>query len=107
MPSVYNNLGVAFDYPDNWKLVEEEIEAWPRVVSVQTTENAFWMLQIHAEGKPRDLAAEALKVMQAEYENVESEVVTETVEETEFDGFDLQFYCFDFLIAARIRSFTL
>ena len=108
MPSIYNNLGVAFDYPDNWQLVEEEIEAWPRVVSVQTTENAFWMLQIHATGKPRDLAAEALKVMQQEYENIESEVVTEMVEETEFIGFDLQFLLYRiFLIAARIRSFIL
>ena len=107
MPACYKNLGVAFDYPENWIVREEETVAWPRQVSLQSSDTSFWMLQIHHQENPRELAALSLKTMKDEYEELEAEPVTERIEDVEVVGFDMDFYCLDFLIVAKTRSMEL
>ena len=44
MPAVYDNLGVRFLYPENWSIIDEDDEGWPRTVTVQSKETGFWTL---------------------------------------------------------------
>lgn len=107
MPHVYKNFGIEFSYPENWTVTEEEVQDWPRLVSLESPENAIWALHIHQHSEPRALAEETLKTMREEYESLECEPTTDLIEDVEVVGFDMNFYCLDFLVAARTRSFDL
>lgn len=102
----YENFGVGFQYPENWKIVDEQPDDWPRSVSVQSPGSGFWMLQIFpAVADPATLAADVLKTIQQEYQEVEAESVHEPLAGVNTLGHDLTFYCLDLIVAARTRAF--
>jgi hypothetical protein len=104
MTAKYDKFGIQFLYPENWSVVEEELDDWPHGVTVQSPDNAYWELQVYPSRMSRSkLTAEVLKVMQDEYEGLESQVVTEEIGERSAVGYDLSFFCLDFLITSQIR----
>ena len=104
MTAKYDKLGLQFLYPENWSILEEDLDDWPHGITVQSPGSAYWELQVYPSRLRRtDLTAEVLKVMQEEYEELESQVVTEEICQRPAIGYDLSFFCLDFLIASRIR----
>ena len=51
--------------------------------------------------EPRSLLDQVLTSMQAEYEGVESAVIHDQFADVESLGYDMCFYCLDFLVNAR------
>lgn len=101
----YENFGVAFQYPENWKIVDEQLDDWPRSVSVQSPGSGFWMLQVFPQSSQAEsLATETLKTIQQDYQEVEAEAVSEELAGVETRGFDATFYCLDMIVTARIRT---
>jgi len=106
MVAIYENFGVRFLYPENWTVQDEQLEAWPRSVSLQSPNGAYWELQVYPSGtSPGQLVKQALTAMRGIYEDLEAEAVTEELWKVTARGYDLQFFCLDFLVTSRIRSF--
>ena len=108
MSARYENFGVRFLYPENWGIVDEDASNWPRTVTVQSPDSGFWALHVYSPAQENvDLASDLLKSMRTEYEEIETETITETINDVEFVGYDLNWYCLDFIVTAQIRSFTI
>ena len=106
LPAKYENFGVEFLYPENWSVAEECLDEWPRSVSIQSPDGAFWELEVYPTRiSPEDLCRQVLDAMQQEYESIESERTTEEVYGLAAVGYDLCFFCLDFLVMSRIRAF--
>lgn len=106
MPATYERFGVKFLYPDNWKVTEEQLDDWPRSVSVQSPEGSYWQLHVYPTRKtPVKLADEVLAAMQQVYDGLEAEPVRESWGETAAVGHDMNFFCLDLMVTARVRGF--
>ncbi len=105
MPATFDNLGITFQYPDNWQLDEAEIRAGQSAVTVYSPGGAFWTVAMHpASAEPARMAQAALDAMRKEYEDLEAEPVDETVAGHKLIGFDLNFFYLDLTNTAGIRS---
>jgi hypothetical protein len=108
MPAVYDKLGVRFLYPENWRVADEELDEWPRSVSVQSPGSGFWSLHVYqAPVDPATIAAEVLQTMKEEYSGLEAIEVTERIGDAEAVGHDMDFCCLDFIVTSHTRSFRL
>ncbi|MGO9112432.1 MAG: hypothetical protein ACLP9L_24645 [Thermoguttaceae bacterium] len=106
MPATFDNLGITFQYPDNWQLDEEEMRAGQSAVTVfRPGGTAFWSVAVHtASADPARMAQAALDAMRKEYEGLEAEPVNETIAGRDLIGFDLNFFYLDLTNTASIRS---
>ena len=104
MPARYEKLGIAFQYPENWGLDEEDALAGRRSVTVVSPGGAFFSVAVHPRSaEPRQLAEAAVEAMREEYEGVEVEAADETVEGRELAGFNLGFFFLDLTNTAWVR----
>lgn len=107
MPKTYDRMGLKFQYPDNWTLDEEEALAGNQSVSVYSPGGAFWSVAAHPRSaSAQALADAALAAMKEEYEDVESEPVTETIAGTDTLGYDINFCYLDLTSTATVRVGT-
>ena len=106
MPARFDRLGITFLYPENWRLDEEEaLQGHQSVTVYSPSGGAFWSVAIHPPSEdPAKLAAAALKVMQQEYEDLDSEAASETLGDREMVGYDMNFFCLDLTNSAVVRS---
>ena len=101
----YDRAGIRFCYPENWTVADDEADRRRRSVLVQAPSGAFWSVDLCLQAtNSRDLAAEVLQTMQREYVDLEAEAVTDKIGGLEATGYDMQFYCLDLIIAARLRT---
>jgi len=106
MPAVYEKMGIRFLYPDNWTLDEEEALRGNSSITVHSPGGAFWSLVLHSAGAdPAELAATALRALQAEYQDSEAVPVNEQINGRSISGYDLNFFYLDFTNTALIRAF--
>jgi hypothetical protein len=104
MPASFDHLGVRFQYPESWALETSE-DGEGNDVTVYNPEGAFWSLTIHDQGEPESLAKEAVAAMQAEYDELDCEQVTDSIAGQRLTAYDLNFYCLDLTNTAHIRAF--
>ncbi len=106
MPAKYEKLGIAFQYPENWTLDEEDAISGRGSVTVYSPGGGFWTVALHPESAdPSKLAQAAVDAMKGEYEGLEVEEAREDLAGHELSGFDLNFFYLDLTNTARIRSF--
>lgn len=104
MPGIYDQQGVKFLYPDNWTLAGQSLDTEPIVVELQSPSSAFWTLHVYSlENDAGEIIDEFRDAMSAEYENIEVETVDEMEGEEPVLGYDMAFYCLDFLVSAKVR----
>lgn len=77
MPATFDNLGISFQYPDNWQLDEEDIRAGQSAVTVFSPGGAFWSVAMHTKSaaEPMQMAEAALEAMRKEYDELDAEPV--------------------------------
>ena len=106
MPAVFENYGVKFIYPENWKLFEEG-EHWPKEVCVESPSGAQWTLHLYEPAKdPKQLVRGAREAIEGEYEQVEAEYLQEPIGSTVAEGCNLTFFYLDLLVICQARCFT-
>jgi hypothetical protein len=104
MTAVFDKLGIRFQYPENWTLETDAAGGGQQTVSVYSPEGAFWTVMRHpANTDLTELAQTALVAMQNEYDELDSEAVSEEIGDVELSGYDLNFYCLDLTNTAWIR----
>lgn len=105
--AIYEKEGVSFQYPENWSL-DEVLNEDSTDVTIHSPAGAVWSIAIFPKScDPSHVAAESLKAMQAEYPDLESEAVEETLADLALIGFDIDFICLDLIVTGTLRAFRL
>jgi hypothetical protein len=101
----FDHFGLAFDYPDNWRVETDDSERRYAAVTVYSPEGAFWGVSGHESGGiPAMLAKAVVDQMRDEYRDLDCEPAEETIGDHTLAGFDLNFYCLDLTNTAQIRT---
>ncbi len=107
MVATYDRHEIRFVYPENWELREEYQSAETHCVTLQSPGSGFWMLQaVQTAKSPELLAAEALRSVKQEFGDVEVVRIEEELEGIPAVGYDMLFYCLDFVVSSKVRSFA-
>ena len=105
MPALYEHQGIRFYYPENWSLVDEELEAWPRSVTVQSAETSFFSLHVYPAGEEMgpiiDTVIDTIREVYPELEILEAK---EKLGDVPAQGVDICFFFLDLLVEAKIRA---
>ncbi len=105
MSAVYDKLGIRFEYPENWKLDEQDALDGAPAVTVYSPQGAFWSVTLHeSSAQPRQLIDAALAAMRQVYSELDVEEVVEEMQGRESVGYDMNFYCLDFTNTSCVRS---
>ncbi len=108
MVATYDSLGVEITYPENWLITDEDLEQWPRTVSIQSPEGSFWSLFLYpGDSSADEVTKEVLEAMRLDYEQLESFPVNEKIGAENAIGYDVDFYCMNMIVHAQIRCFPL
>ncbi len=104
MPVTYDDLGIRFQFPENWSLeADDEVPDRPSV-TVYSPGGAFWTVVRRGPGDDLgQMADEAAAAVREEYPGSDSEAVREILGEAELQGYDLNFICLDLINTACVR----
>jgi hypothetical protein len=104
MPAVYQDFGVRFLYPENWSVLDEETDQWPRTVTLQSQETGFWTLQVYPPDQDAKQAVTAvIESIRDVYPDLEVLPAKEMIAEAQAKGVDIAFFYLDLLVEAKIR----
>ena len=104
MPAVYQQFGVRFLYPENWSVLDEETDEWPRTVTLQSPETGFWTLQVYPPDQDaRQAVLTVIESIREVYPDLEVLPAKETIADAETKGVDIAFFYLDLLVEAKIR----
>ena len=105
MTGKYERSGVRFLYPENWEVAQDQSDKETRSVLVQAPSGAFWSVDLCIQAmNDHDLAEQVLDTMKQEYTDLESEAVTDQIGGQAATGYNMQFYCMDLVVTARVRA---
>jgi hypothetical protein len=105
MPALYEHFGIRFLYPENWSLVDEEREAWPRSVTVQNEETCFFSLHVYpAKQDMGPIIDTVIETIREEYSELEILEAKEKIGDVPAQGVDICFFYLDLLVEAKIRA---
>lgn len=104
MPAKFDSFGIAFQYPDNWTLDEEDVHAGQNCATVYSPGGGFWSVAIHPSStQPAELAVAVVEAMKGEYEELEVADARQTIAGHQLVGYNLSFYYLDLINTAEIR----
>jgi hypothetical protein len=104
--STYNKDGVAFAYPENWKLDEESDDEARVSLTVSSPNTAFWTLIVYAGLLDLDsVVDQTLAALKLEYPELEAFDAQELVAGSTLRGKDATFFYLDLTSTTRIRAF--
>lgn len=105
MLGAFDRDGVQFQFPDSWKLNEEEktINGW--TITVEGPTVAFMIVSYSPDtDDPNDLITAALEGLKEEYKDLEIDDVVDTLANQPAIGFDVSFAQFDLTVTSWIRA---
>ncbi len=105
MVAVFEDAGIRFRYPENWRLEREDNEAgW--TVTVQSPDTAFLMLCLREDMPSTDQLVETtLETLREEYPELEADERVDSVGGQPAVGHDIRFFSFDLTNTCWTRSF--
>ena len=105
MPALYEHQGIRFYYPENWSLVDVELEAWPRSVTVQSEETSFFSLHVYpAKQGMAEVIDTVIDTIREVYPDLEILEGKEKLGDVQAGGVDICFFFLDLLVEAKIRA---
>jgi len=105
MPGRFDQHGIHFRYPENWRLDQEETDSgW--TVTVQSPGTAFFLLSYDGEMPPPEQMLETtLEALRSDYPDLEVSDQLETLAGQPAVGHDVQFTSLDLTNTCWTRSF--
>jgi hypothetical protein len=101
----FDERGLHFRYPTNWKL-ERQASEHGFSIWLQSPETAFFMLSLHDDlPTPEELAETALATLRQDYEDLEAEDALESLAGQPALGHDIRFFSLDLTNTAWTRCF--
>jgi hypothetical protein len=100
----FSRNGITLKYPTNWTLdPQEDGEGWS--ITLSSPQTAFLIVSLHSDAtNVSTLAHEALTALQAEYPDVESEHLVDTLALAPAIGYDFDFLTVDTTVVGWIRA---
>lgn len=103
MPQVFDEYGIRFIYPDNWSLAEPQGGDGIVDIMVETPGAGFWSVQILPAGMElKECFKKILNGLNQEYQYLEIDRCTDEIAGRQLDGYDVQFFCLDFVVDAKL-----
>ena len=101
----FQDAGIRFQYPENWRLEREDTDAgW--TVSVQSPETAFLMLCLREDMPSTDQMTEtALEALREEYPDLEADDCVDSLAGQPAIGHDIRFFSLDLTNTCWTRCF--
>jgi hypothetical protein len=95
LPQLFDENGIRFQYPDNWKLDRQDgDDGWS--VTVQSPDTAFLLITLRDDGPDTGELAEAvLAAMKEEYQELEADEAVDSLAGQPAVGHDIRFFSFD------------
>ena len=105
MAAQFDEGGIRFRYPENWRLEREENDAgW--TVSVQSPDTAFMLISLREDMPSTDRMAEtALEALREDYPDLEADDCVDSVAGQPAVGHNIRFFSFDLTNTCWTRSF--
>jgi hypothetical protein len=105
MAARFDRDGIGLSFPENWKLdLEDSENGW--TISLQSPDTAFLLVSLYEDmPESAEVAQTTLDAMRAEYEDLESEEIFETVAGQPAVGHDIRFFSLDLTNTCWVRSF--
>jgi hypothetical protein len=105
MPASFDQLGIRFDYPDNWTVEQSDDGGESVQVVVSSPHTAFWQLSKHPVGTELEpLFDEVLAAIRSEYEEIEVEPDDAVIEGQLVTGFAVNFFYLDLTNTCWVRG---
>ena len=105
MPAIYQDHGIRFLFPENWRL-DQSRHRGGVTISVQSPATGFWSITLESRRvEPQAAADAALKALQDEYSVLDFEEVNEEIGSRVAVGFDVNFLSLDLSNTTWIRAF--
>jgi hypothetical protein len=105
MAAQFDEGGIRFRYPENWRLEREDNDTgW--TVSVQSPDTAFMMISLREDMPSTDQMAEtALEALREDYPDLEADDCVDSLAGQPAVGHDIRFFSFDLTNTCWTRSF--
>jgi hypothetical protein len=105
MAAQFEEGGIRFQYPENWRLEREENDTgW--TVSVQSPGTAFMLVSLSEDMPSADNVAEtALEALREDYPDLEAEDCVDSLAGQPAVGHDIRFFSLDLTNTCWTRSF--
>lgn len=106
MPAYFDQPGLQFAYPENWRIEPAEETGPLRSVTVLAPGTAYWTVSKYPpESSPANLVEAAVAALREEYPEVEVEETRGLYAGREMDGCDMRFHYLDLTNTASVRWF--
>jgi hypothetical protein len=104
VPATFEENGVSFQYPENWKLEREDNEeGW--TVLVQSPDTAFLMVCLREDMPPaEELSETALEALREDYPQLEAEERVDSLAGQMAVGHNVRFFSLDLTNTCWTRS---
>jgi hypothetical protein len=101
----FDQDGIRFRYPENWRLEQEEGDSgW--TVMVQSPDTAFMLVSLDQDmPEPSAMAETALEALRQDYADLEAEEHMESMAGQPAVGHDIRFFSLDLTNTCWTRSF--
>lgn len=101
----FDRSGVAFAYPENWRLEEQEDDEASVNVTVSSPQTAFWTLVVYPDRRELAyLVEQAIEALRQEYPELEAAEVSQELGGVTLVGCDLSFFYLDLTSTVRLRA---
>jgi hypothetical protein len=105
MIETFEDEGIRFRYPENWRLEREDTDTGWTVV-VQSPATAFAMISLNDESPSvENMAETALAAMREDYPDLEADSCVDSLAGRPAVGHDIRFFSLDLTNTCWIRSF--
>jgi hypothetical protein len=105
MASRYNAHGVRFNFPESWKLTEEQ-EDRQVSITVSSPGTSFWVLSLFLDRPdPAEIVEAVLDAFRSEYREIDIYASQARVCRRPTEARDIDFVCLELLNSAAVRVF--
>ncbi len=106
MPSEFRDSGLHFQYPENWKLLRDEIDnGW--ILELQSPETAFLMICLRTDHPPcAELLEQSIADMRSDYPELDAEIAIARIADHDATGYDVRFFSLDLTNSCFMRCFA-
>jgi hypothetical protein len=106
MPAFFDQPGLRFAYPDNWRIEPAEETGPITSVTVLAPGTAYWTVSRYpVQAGPNNLVEEAVAALREEYRELEIEEIHGPYARREMAGCDMAFHFLDLTSTASVRWF--